>query len=403
MVSVLVKIFGTEHIELAEDVVQDALMKALETWKYRGMPDNPRAWLYRTAKNKAIDIIRRQKHSRSFDFADPTRQLLNSEYTLVSTMNTLWQNDHIQDDFLGMMYACCHPDISPDHQITLILKSLCGFSTKEVARAFLVPVDTISKRLYRTKEFFRNNKIRPEIPSSDEVASRSDSVLAAIYLMFNEGHQSTHHDAAIRTDLIGQAMHLCQSLLANERTRLPEVYALQALMCFHAARATSRLSIEGEIILLVDQDRKLWSPELIQQGIKYLNESSTGQTISQFHLEAAIAYEHCVAPTYQQTNWQQINLYYDQMLLQSFDPVVLLNKCIALWQLSGAEIALETLTKQHTDQLNSYYLYHAVLGDLLSQLGRPKQAVRAFRRARALTQSDLEKKLLDRKMQREVD
>ncbi len=177
MVSVLVKIFGSENFELAEDVVQEALLSAMESWKFRGVPDNPKAWLYRVAKNKAIDIIRRQRHSDIFDFSDPERKLLASKYALGETMNSHWEDDKINDDFLGMMYACCHPAISEENQKTFILKSLCGFSTKEIAKAFLSEEQTISKRLYRTKEYFRTTRSGLKIPSGTELASRTNAFL----------------------------------------------------------------------------------------------------------------------------------------------------------------------------------------------------------------------------------
>lgn len=396
MVAVLVKIFGAEHIELAEDVVQDALLSALETWKYRGLPDNPRAWLYRTAKNKAIDIIRRKKHSYSFDFSDPERQLLTSEYTLGTTMDIFWQDNQIKDDFLAMIYACCRPEISQENQITFILKILCGFSTKEVAKAFLTSEDTISKRLYRAKEIFRKRKIRPEIPSSEEIAIRTNTVLSVIYLLFNEGYNSTHSNQLIRQDLIAQAMWLCRSLLESEKTQLPEAYALMALMCFQAARFDSRLSPAGELIQLAKQDRRKWDKNLIKLGNEYLNKAAFGDRISPYHLEAAIAYEHCAAKNYEMTDWKAILGYYDSLLAQHFDPIVFLNRCVVILQVDGPQKALDTLLGiVENKRLKNYYLYHAVLGAFYQGLGEKKKAIKSFLRAQGLTQSELEKRFLE--------
>ncbi|WP_109300479.1 RNA polymerase sigma factor [Aquimarina sp. AU474] len=399
MVSVLIKIFGTENIELAEDVVQDALVKALETWKYRGMPDNPRAWLYRTAKNKAIDVIRRNKHSQLIDFSDPEKQLLTSSYTLGVTMDNYWQEDSVKDDFLGMMFACCHPKISQENQITFILKSLCGFSTKEVAKSFLTNEETISKRLYRTKEYFRKHKIRPVIPNSVEIITRSNTVLSAIYLMFNEGYNSTHDDQLIRKDLISQAMLLCHSLLSEDRTRLPKVFALMALMCFHAARVDSRLGPKGELILLHKQDRTQWDVDLINSGEQYLNRASFGNELSTYHIEAAIAYQHCDAKTYDDTNWAEILKYYNMMLDISYDPIVFLNKCLVILQLEGPKEALRIFDKIREDKvLQKYYLYHAILGQIYQKLERYKEAVLYYKDAIALTQSKHEKQFLKDKI-----
>lgn len=399
MVSVLVKIFGTENIELAEDVVQDALVSALESWKFRGIPDNPRAWLYRTAKNKAIDIIRRNKRSQTIDFSDPEKQLLTSGYTLMTTMDSFWEEHHIQDDFLGMMYACCHPDLSEENQITFILKSLCGFSTKEVAKSLLTSQDTISKRLYRTKEYFRKHRIRPEIPSQKEIANRTGAVLNSIYLLFNEGYNSTHSDQLIREDLIEQAMLLCRSLLDNERTRLPKTFALMALMCFHTARTESRITADGELILLPDQDRKTWDAELIKLGNYYLNKAAFGDKLSAYHIEAAIAYEHCVSKSYDQTNWKAILGYYDLLHSIARDPVVYLNKCLVVMEVYGPETALEALeTIKNHNSLHKYYLYYAVLGEIHYRLGKKEEAIQFFRKALKLTQSKTEQQFLSDKI-----
>ncbi len=399
MVAVLIKIFGTENIEIAEDVVQDALVSALETWKFRGMPDNPKAWLYRVARNRAIDIIRRKKHSKTIDFSDPKKQLLTSEYTLKTTMEDFWEENQVQDDFLGMMYSCCHPDISQENQITFILKVLCGFSTKEVAKSFLTSEDTISKRLYRTKEYFRKHKIRPEIPSQSAINQRTSSVLSAIYLMFNEGYNSTHTNQLIRKDLIRQAILLCQSLLSSEQTQLPEVYALMALMCFHSARLDSRVTAEGSIILLSAQDRSKWDHELIDSGQDYLNKASFGSTLTTYHLEAAIAYQHCCAEYYENTDWNKILEYYNVLLNIADDPIVFLNKCLVILELQGpkeALLALEGIKKNKL--LEKYYLYHATLGEIHLRLSNYSLSLAHYDKAIRLTQSKSEKRFLKDKI-----
>lgn len=395
MVSVLVKIFGPENIEMAEDVVQDALVRALETWKYKGLPDNPRAWLYRTAKNKAIDILRKNRHSLAIDFSDPQKQLLTSEYTLTQTMNNYWKEQHIEDDFLGMMYACCHPDISQENQITFILKSLCGFSTKEVARSFLTNEETISKRLFRTKDYFRKHKIRPTIPPAQQIESRTTAVLQSIYLMFNEGYNATQADEIIRKDLIEQAMHLCESLLKNEKTRTPEAYALMALMCFHSARTESRLTGDGELILLSEQDRSTWNQELISAGLRYLTQSADGVRLTSYHLEAFIAHAHCNAKSYEETDWAAILTYYDTLFSITQDPVVLLNRSLVIMELKGPKSALEALEEiKDTKALESYYLYYAILGAIHERLQDPEKAITNFNMAIQLSQSKKEQEFL---------
>ncbi|MEO6723294.1 MAG: sigma-70 family RNA polymerase sigma factor [Ferruginibacter sp.] len=395
MVAVLTKIFGIENIETAEDVVQQTFIDAINVWKLKGIPPNPSAWLFKVAKNKAIDIIRRNKHSVQYDFSDGERKLLTSEYTLAVTMENLWKTEFIKDDLLRMMFTCCHPEISQQNQVTLILKTLCGFSTAEVAKAFLTTEDTISKRLYRTKEFFRANKIPFIIPSVDELKSRIDSVLSAIYLLFNEGYNSTHAEQLIRQDLIEEAMLLCKLLTENSYTQLPEVFALMALMCFHSARSESRLTAEGEIILLPYQDRSKWNFKLIELGNQYMNKASGGNEVSAYHLEAAIAYEHCAAESFSNTNWKRILELYEWLCQIASSPISELNKSVAVMQVYGAKKALESLERiSGKEKLASFYLYHSLLGEIHSRLENSVEAKTCFATAIQLTQSEIEKKML---------
>ncbi|MFT3911139.1 MAG: sigma-70 family RNA polymerase sigma factor [Ferruginibacter sp.] len=399
MVAVLTKIFGIQNLETAEDVVQQTFIDAIRVWKLKGIPDNPSAWLFRVAKNKAIDNIRRNKHSVQYDFNDNERKLLTSEYTLVTTMENLWNPGTIKDDQLRMMFTCCHPGISPENQVTLILKTLCGFSTVEIAKAFLTSEDTVSKRLYRTKEFFREHRVAFKIPTVDEIKTRTDAVLSSIYLLFNEGYNSTEKKELIRKDLIEEAMLLGKLLTENKDTQLPEVFALMALMCFHSARVDSRLTAEGEIILLPYQDRTKWNQQLISLGNEYMNRAAFGNTISTYHLEAAIAYEHCIAESFDKTNWQLILEWYDCLCNISSSPITALNKMVAVMQVHGPAKALEQI-EQIADKkkLEPFYLYHALAGEIYSRLNHPVKAKEYFETAIRLTRSDAEKKVLKEKM-----
>lgn len=399
MVSVLTKIFGTENLEIAEDVVQQTFIDAMHVWKLKGIPDNPSAWLFRVAKNKAIDIIRKNKHSIQFDFSASDKILLTSEYTLASTMESFWKEELIRDDLLRMMFACCHPGISSENQITLILKTLCGFSTAEIAKAFLTSEETVSKRLYRTREFFREQKIKLVIPSIDELKSRTEAVLNAVYLLFNEGYNSTHSEQLIRQDLIDEAMMLCKLLTDNKYTQVPETYALMALMCFQSSRSDSRLTSEREIILLPYQDRSKWNNELISQGNEYLNHAAFGDTLSTYHLEAAIAFEHCSAESFKKTNWPRILELYELLCKISPSPISELNKTVAVMQVHGHKIALENLENiSDKKKLETYYLYHSLLGELHSGLNHVEEAKIHLEKAIMLTQSETEKKLLKEKI-----
>ncbi len=397
MVAVLTRIFGTENLELSEDVVQDTFLTAVRVWALKGLPDNPSAWLMRAARNKAIDALRKNKFSSNIDFSDPERILLRSEYTLVAQVEKFWQEDEIRDDLLRMMFSCCHPDITPENQITLMLKTLCGFSTAEIAKAFLVPEDTISKRLYRTKEFFRKNKVIPEFPIASELKDKTGSVLRAIYLIFNEGYNTTHSDEWIRKDLLEQAMYLCSLICNNPHTQLPESFAAMALMCFHAARIDSRISEEGEIILLAQQDRTQWNKRLIAEGNEYMNKAASGETLSTYHFEAAIAYEHCITPRFEQTNWQRILAYYDGLVHLNPSAITALNRLTVIYKLKGADETLKEL--EHSPFLpewKNHYLYYSLLGEVYSAMNKTK-AVENFDQAIKLTNSAAEKKLLKKK------
>ncbi|MBA2613088.1 MAG: sigma-70 family RNA polymerase sigma factor [Bacteroidetes bacterium] len=394
MVAVLTRIFGTHNLELAEDVVQETLISALEQWKIKGLPQNPESWLFIVAKNKALNLIKKQRNQVLFG-DDETNLLLNSGYTVETTFNQLANDELIKDDQLRMMFACCHPQISEENQITLILKTLCGFSTAEIAKAFLTSEDTISKRLYRTKEFYRENKIQLVIPNVEEISSRTGAVLNAIYLLFNEGYNSTHSEDLIRKDLLEEAVIICKLLTENSHTQLPEVNALMALMCFHASRSDSRLSREGEIILLSEQDRTKWNQALIEEGSNYFNLAASGEAISSYHLEAAIAFEHCTASSFETTNWKLILNYYNLLCEIAPSPITELNKAVATLQAHGPEKALQELNSiKEKNKLASYYLYYSLLGEICSKQNKLKEAKEHFEKALALTRSEPEKRML---------
>ncbi|MBK9249782.1 MAG: sigma-70 family RNA polymerase sigma factor [Ignavibacteria bacterium] len=395
----MTKIFGTQNLETAEDVVQQTFIDAISVWKLKGIPDNPSAWLFRVAKNKTIDIIRRNKHSVQYDFSDNERVLLTSEYTLASTIDILWNEDALQDDMLRMMFACCNPIISVENQITLILKTLCGFSTSEIAKAFLTTEETISKRLFRTKELFRQHKIKVEFPSDSELKKRTNAVLNSIYLLFNEGYNSSNSEELIRKDLIAEAMLLCKLLTENKITQIPETFALMALMCFHSSRIDSRLTHDGDIILLNQQDRSTWNYKLIAEGNEYLNKAAFGTTISTYHLEAAIAFEHCVAAKFEDTNWKRILELYDWLCKLQPSEVTELNRIVVILRLKGSAAALAALQNLNSkNKLDNYYLYHSLLGVVYTSIKDKTTAKYHFEKAIRLTKSDKEKKLLQDKI-----
>jgi RNA polymerase sigma factor (sigma-70 family) len=397
MTAVLTRIFGPHNLELAEDVVQDTLLKALEHWKIQGIPDNPSAWMFTAARNKALDVLRRERHKK--EFADHTSSLLRSEYSAAITIDHLLQAHDIQDEQLRMMFVCCHPGIPEEGQVALILKTLCGFSVAEIAKAFLSNEENITKRLYRARQHFRENKVHFELPPVHALEARLENVHTAIYLLFNEGYSATQHEQLIRDDLVEEALRLGNLLIRNPVTRRPESLALLALMCFQAARLYGRVDEHGNLKLLKDQDRTKWNQELILQGQVFLNQSSGGAKISPYHLEAAIAHEHCSAKSYRETNWKKILQFYDWLLQVKADAVVSLNRLIAYAEVYGVKAALPAMEKLQADPaLKDYYLLYATLGDWNAQSGNKEVATKLFHIAAALTQTPAEKKFLHGKI-----
>jgi RNA polymerase sigma factor (sigma-70 family) len=397
ILAVLTKIFGKHNIALAEDVMQETLLRAFEQWKISGLPDNPSAWLMQVAKNKAIDVIRREKHRQ--EFAKESSILLKSEYTLKSTIDKLMEESEIKDDLLKMMFACCHPSINAEAQITLILKILCGFSTIEIAKAFLTSEESITKRLYRAKQQFREDKIALAIPSPAEIKERLENVLTAVYLLFNEGYNATEGQLLIRQDLVEEAMRLIFLLTENTQTAQPQVFALLALMCFHASRFRGRLGEQGNILTLKNQNRELWDKNLINQGVVFLQKSSEGENISRYHIEAIIAYEHCIALSYAQTNWKQILQCYDWLYALEKDPIVALNRAVVIGEMQGAKQAIQEISNiPELKSLEKFYLLHAILGELHAQLGEENVAKKHWKEAMALTRAGAEKEFLEKKI-----
>jgi RNA polymerase sigma factor (sigma-70 family) len=397
MVSVLTKIFGPHNLQLSEDVVQDTLLKAMNNWKMNGLPENPSAWLFTAAKNKALDVIRKQKRQKNY--ADDISYLLQSEYTLSPTVNELMNKNAIEDDQLRMMFTCCHPSLASESQVALILKTLCGFSVIEIAKAFITIPDTIEKRLYRAKQKFREEKIAFEIPKEQQLEERLDNVLTAIYLLFNEGYNSTQHEALIRKDLLEESLRLGELLIRHPATKKPKVFALLALMCFNSARSDARLDKEGNILLLKNQDRNLWDQSLIQRGLRFIDDSAAGETLSAYHPEAAIACEYVTAADYKHINWQHILHYYNLLYQLRPTAIVALNRSVVVSELYGPAEGIKAIENiPGIESLKNYYLMHAILGEMYLQLDNKEKAVDCFSRAALLTASETEKKLLVEKM-----
>ena len=393
MASVLTRMLGFERLDLAEDIVQETMIQALRSWPFQGIPDNPSAWLYRVAKNKALDIIRREQLFRQIS---PQLAYEYEQDNAEMMINHYFFDEEITDSQLRMLFACCHPLLSMEAQVTMCLKILCGLSVKEIANAFLVSPDTIEKRLYRAKEKLRAEAIRLDVPTGPQLASRLDAVLKTIYLLFNEGYNSSHPDTIIRQDLCEEGMRLCHLLTQHPKTQFPPAYALLALMCFQAARFDARTSNTGDIILLPDQNRSLWNADLIAKGKQFLNRAATGDILSEYHIEAAIAAYHCLAPSYTATDWGSILAYYNLLLAQKPSPIVALHRAVALAEVEGEAAALEALSQLTTLSNNHYF--QAIYGHLYERLGLFDLARQHYQKAATLTSSQAEKRLMEEKI-----
>ncbi len=394
MVSVLSRLFGFKNLETAQDIVQDTLLQAMTTWSYSSVPDNPSAWLYRVAKNKAIDFLRREKKFR--EVSPQYVNLLQSEYSLSPTVNNLFLENEIQDSQLRMMFACCHPLIPAESQIALTLKTLCGLSTSEIAGAFLTSEETIAKRLYRAKEKIKAGEIELIVPEGKELAEKLDVVLKSLYLLFNEGYNSSHPDNLIREDLCEEAMRLTQLLTRHTLTRFPRTYALLSLFCFQASRFHARLDDKAHIIILKKQDRSKWNRSLIQTGFDYLEMAAEPFEVSPYHLEAAIASIHAAAPAFEKTDWKSIYHLYELLYQLQPNPVVAMNKSIASSYAISKQKALDEL--QQIKGLEQHHLFHATIGEMYLELDQKLNAKLAFQKAVALTNSQSEKLLLFEKI-----
>jgi RNA polymerase sigma factor (sigma-70 family) len=396
MASVLTRLLGFNSLELAEDIVQDTLLQAMSTWKIKGVPENPAAWLYTVAKRKAIDAIRQQKiHERHHS---EMGLALKSEWTLSPTVNNLFLSNEIEDSQLRMIFACCHPSIPYESQLALTLKTLCGLSVSEIANSFLTNTETITKRLYRAREKIREENITLEAPIPANLPGRLDAVLHSLYLLFNEGYNSSHPDHLIRHDLCEESMRLCLLLVNNPMTAIPKAKALLALMCFQASRAEARIHADGSIILLKDQDRSSWSRQLIEKGKFYLEHSAEGDAFSEYHIEAAIAACHARAKSFDETDWEQIHRFYSILAVIKPSSIVELNKAIALGYAKSPIEGLTALKK--IEDLQNHYLYHAAIGDFYADIGNGEQARMSYETAITLTPSLAEKKLLKSKLEK---
>ncbi len=375
MTSTLTRILGSENIDLCEDVVQDALVRALEQWPYTGIPRNPSAWLIQVAKNRALDVIRRER--RHADWLEGALE----QWSLEAAEELEPPSPAAVDDLLGMTFLCAHPSLPPEGSVALALKTVAGFGVREIARALLVDEPTIYQRLLRAKRQIKDRKIAFELPDS-AILPRIDTVLQVLYLWFNEGYAARDGAELIREDMCLEALRLTTSMTAHPILGLPKVHALLSLMLFQAARFPARTDGDGALLLLEQQERRLWNREMRDLAILHLERAAEGHELTRYHLEAGIAACHALAPTYAETDWAQIVELYEQLLAFQTSPVVELNYAVALSRLRGPRAAREILERLHDDRtLRGDHLSQAILGQLWLEAGQPSQAAQLFARA----------------------
>jgi len=381
MVAVISKMYGLQHIEMAEDIVSETFLLATETWETKGIPPNPAAWLYAVARQKTLSHFRRNK---IFTEKVLPELAFRQERTEEAALDFSQQN--IKDSQLQMLFAICNPAIASEAQIGLALRILCGFGIDEIAEAFLSNKETINKRLFRAKEKLRAEQIRMELPPEAEISKRLDNVLHILYLLFSEGYYSKTQNQILRKDLCLEAMRLGLMLTEYDRTNLPRTNALLALMCFHASRFGARQTEEMPLVLYEQQDPALWDAALISQGMHFLDLSAEGSEVSSYHLEARIACWHCQKEDTPE-KWEAILQLYNQLLMVNYSPSVALNRTFALYKANGQQEALREAEKL---KLENNHFYFLLLGELYTNIDNGK-AKRSYQRAYDLAKTQTEK------------
>jgi RNA polymerase sigma factor (sigma-70 family) len=396
MVAALTRVFGIHNLALAEDVVQDAFCRALEVWKFRGIPDNPSAWLMATAKHRAIDVLRRERTARTF--APELGRLHESEWTLVPVVEELFGAQAVKDDLLRMMFSCCNPRLAEEAQIALVLHILCGFGVSEVAAAFLDTEAATQKRISRAKKVLSNSKRLFDLADADFLA-RLSAVQRALYLLFNEGYHGASAESPMQVELCREAIRLAGILLEHPGTATPATYALAALMSLHAARLPSRVNASGQLQALLDQDRSQWDTRLIAEGQRLLELSATGSELTEYHVEAAIAAVHARAERLDLTNWAQIVKLYDKLAAIRPSPIIALNRAIAVAQHQGPESGLQEIRAiGDRERLSRYPFYFAALGDLELRCGRREAARQHFGDALTRARNRMEREFFQQRI-----
>lgn len=397
MISTLTRIFGSQHLNLAEEVVQDAMIKALQQWPFHGIPENPAAWLIQVAKNRALDLLRREKflHTKAAEIVSAfaiQEKVARQQYDPSILKELL-------DDELNMIFIACHPTLSRETRVALTLKTVGGFGIGEIARAFLCKDATVAQRLVRAKRQIIDEHLSFELPSLTDLPPRLDSVLEVIYLLFNEGYAAHQGDSLIRYDLCNEAIRLGKLIVEHPVTNLPKCHALLSLMLMQVARLPARVNEDGDLFLLSLQDRSLWDRKLIYLGLTHLDMCSEGDELTEYHLQAGIAAVHATAPSYQETDWKRIIELYAQLIELNPSPIFALNQAVAIAKVYGAKPAIDAIGEiPHYHSLDSYYLLYATLAELWKELGEYDKAIECYQRALNQNCSAPEQRFLQKRL-----
>ena len=387
VLATLIRLLG--DFDLAEEAMHEAFRAALEQWPRQGMPTNPRAWLVSAGRFKAIDAMRRLSRFTALDDVAGEVESIADE--------SQDGGDEIEDDRLRLIFTCCHPALSPEAQVALTLREVCGLKTEEIASAFLTPAPTLAQRIVRAKSKIRDARIPYQVPAQGEWPERLNSVLRVIYLVFNEGYSASSGDSQTRPDLSGEAIRLARLLL--DLAPQPEVEGLLALMLLHDSRRAARNSPGGDLILLDDQDRSLWNRELIADGCALVERALVSRRFGPYSLQAAIAAVLVEAPSADATDWAQIVGLYDVLLRFEASPVVELNRAVAVAMRDGPQDGLELIDAiLARGELGDYRLAHAARADLCRRLGRTEEARAAYRRSLELARQLPERRFLERRL-----
>jgi RNA polymerase sigma factor (sigma-70 family) len=398
MTSALTRLFGLHNLPLVEDVVGDSLIRALEVWKFSGVPDNPGAWLMATAKNRAVDVLRRERTARRF--APDLEAVLSTEWSLVPAVHDAFCDEAVKNEQLRMMFACCGARLAEEVQVALVLNLLAGFGAREIAQAFLVSDAAMEKRIARGKQTLAQSGALPEV-TPERVAEGLPAVHRALYLLFNEGYHGAHAVQTVRVELCAEAIHLTALLASDPAVAGPTTNALLALMCLSAARLPARSDTGGDLVALDAQDRTRWDKQLIARGLVALEDSAIGDELTTYHVEAAIAAEHATSPSRAATNWPRIVSMYGMLMTLAPSPVIALNRAIAIGEAEGPARALEALDRiEDAERLESSPFLAAAIAEQLVRAGRIPEAIARYEEARAKARGPTERRYLDAKIAR---